>query len=314
MAFTPNMSPAQIAEHDRKRKENPDLLYDQGPSVADNDVKELRRGRKETMPIPPKREGETNLQRYIRHYSDEVKENPDKYPGGRKQAIAIGYSEAGEAKKSDSPLDDKMESLKKWVKKGPPPIPGAGIVSSAPRPAGPTASVPKPKAPSNPYRPPGLSPSIKNVEGGADDEDEEFADNIFGKNVPMAAAPATPTPPPAGMGASTGSPGMAAANSALSTMKSLNSGSMHVFRPVGNWDPYGVNRSATTIPVHSAPIAEQQTTAKPDVWKSCVAHGVNYRAGGQCEPCRIAKSTECVTCGAGMSKSFGGVYRCPRGH
>jgi hypothetical protein len=123
----------------------------------------------------------------------------------------------------------------------------------------------------------------------------------------VTAASTTPAPPPA-------TPPPATASNAMA-MKSLNTRSFFIPPPLQAYDPYGVNRNATTIPVSRAAIGEgSERSVQPDVFKSCTTHGVTFRASQGCHPCNVQKSLECKECGSGMMKSFGGVYRCPRGH
>lgn len=127
-AFTPNMSNREMAEYDERRGhgdtdlfvnptvvsakkpwQNPDGTHksqneDENMTATAKAIALLKgvtmpEGKPFGKPLPEKREGETEFERDIRHYTEKVKDAPKKYPGGQKQAIAIAASEAGVAKK-----------------------------------------------------------------------------------------------------------------------------------------------------------------------------------------------------------------------
>lgn len=54
------------------------------------------------MPLPnkKKREGESDFQHKIRQWTEEVKDRPGRFPGGRDQAIAIAAEQSGQSRKS----------------------------------------------------------------------------------------------------------------------------------------------------------------------------------------------------------------------
>lgn len=320
--FRPNMSAEEMAELDRRRGlgdqgsfNDPDIIVSKKPwlkpdkthksqseAPMHDGMDDLIRamqipegGKPFGKLLPEKRSGESEFERQIRHFTEKVKENPEKYPGGHKQAIAIAAHEAGVAKKGGMPP----------------------VISSAPKPAG-LGQVKPPRgvmssSPKPTYRPPGLSPSVKGYAVGSaedkDKEDGEFADKIFGKNVmppPAAPAMAPPSPP---------APMPAGGSMATSTMKALRSSSFYIPPPMQPYDPFGVQRSATTIPVSKAEIGENAPPVRlGDTYKSCMTHGMTYKAEQGCHPCNIQKASVCKNCGSTMMKTAGGSLSCPRGH
>lgn len=333
------------------------------------------------MPILPKREGESESERQVRSHVEDMKNAPDKYPGGRKQAVAIGLDmarrksisknegshtggavdgfhpgmstdkmkeldrrrglgdtgpfkdpdvlvnkkpwlkedgthKAQEGKMDDSPLDGKLEGLKKYVissapPPGAPPMPkpstGGGMGGSS---GGGGGGMPKMGgAPKGPPPIPADAKSYSKDDGDHDkDDDDSTVDRLFGKqpdSMKMAYAKKSFDPKDLLV-------------SCTSMMKALNTRSFYIPPPLKPYDPYGVQNNAMSIPVSNATPIETGPTATAvipqTVYKSCAVHGITYRSELGCHPCNVAKSTECQTCGAGMMKSFGGVYRCPRGH
>lgn len=134
----------------------------------------------------------------------------------------------------------------------------------------------------------------------------------------MSSAPSpSPAPGPAtGPSPSGTGPSMGIGKS-MDALKALNSRSMHIPAPHGPYDPFGIQRSGSAVPTSGSmphegtPHTLQTAHATHDV---CSAHGITYRKSLGCAPCTLAKSFECKTCGTTMHKSFGGVYRCARGH
>ena len=152
MSFTPNMSQKDIADLDKERGKK---FYDEEDHFPDSDLPKekkpwlnktpVNKGNKldklksyiedpfvedisKPLPEKKKRDGESNFQHKIRQWTEEVKERPDRFPGGKDQAIAIAAKESGVAKKSKDILDmfgkgddvapcDACEDLKKFVKK-----------------------------------------------------------------------------------------------------------------------------------------------------------------------------------------------------
>lgn len=51
--------------------------------------------------LPPRRKGETKFEQHIRGEMKEYEKHPEKFPGGRKQAIAIAAHESGAARKGE---------------------------------------------------------------------------------------------------------------------------------------------------------------------------------------------------------------------
>lgn len=118
--FTPNMTTAQVAEMDRRRGQgdqstfnNPDGIVRKQPWLNADGTHKSSDEKDHEMPLPAKREGESEFDRDIRHYTKVVEGDPEKYPGGQKQAIAIAAQEAGVSKKSM--LVKAVENLKKFV-------------------------------------------------------------------------------------------------------------------------------------------------------------------------------------------------------
>lgn len=130
----------------------------------------------------------------------------------------------------------------------------------------------------------------------------------------------SPSPPPSTGPTSGGtgpSMGIGKSLGAMDMLKALNSRSMHIPAPHGPYDPFGVQRSGSSIQTSGSmthegvPHTLQTAHETHDV---CSAHGITYRKSLGCAPCTLAKSFECKTCGTTMHKSMGGVYRCARGH
>jgi hypothetical protein len=98
--------------------------------------------------------------------------------------------------------------------------------------------------------------------------------------------------------------------------KALNSKSMHVLAPIGQYDPFNVQRSASTIPVTRAAVTETNPHIyRPEqIYKSCMTHGITYRAESGCQPCNVYKSSTCSKCGDTMNKKAGGMLACSHGH
>lgn len=120
--------------------------------------------------------------------------------------------------------------------------------------------------------------------------------------------------------------------SQLGMGKALNSKSFKIFAPNETYDPYGVYRSALTIPSATtsrlpkpegfAPAVRDtlQNVAGRDkvlnsvdnTLKSCVTHGITYKSSNGCYPCTITKSMNCLECGATKNKGPGGKAVCSR--
>lgn len=122
----------------------------------------------------------------------------------------------------------------------------------------------------------------------------------------------------------------------LNVKKALTTRSMHVMRPVGEYDPFGIYRSATTqttrgfsklqSPQGVAPLVGEtmeEVGLRPlDIkppWhhqaqKSCHAHGISYNPETGCYPCNLSKSLDCSKCGTSMVKQIGGTMACPKMH
>lgn len=118
--------------------------------------------------------------------------------------------------------------------------------------------------------------------------------------------------------------------------KALNSRMLAIPRPMGAYDPFQIQRSATTIPsdVTSklpkpegfAPavrhtlddVSNRDLTIKP-YWekttKSCMVHGISYDVQKGCYPCTVTKSMSCSECGEQkVKRPGGGMAQCPGGH
>jgi hypothetical protein len=142
----------------------------------------------------------------------------------------------------------------------------------------------------------------------------------YGKNAPLANSMEDEAKAMPGMAASPAPmmspapPAPMMAGSALG--KALSSRSMFIPRPMGAYDPFGIQRSATQLPVHTASVTEYGTMQQHPsaAYKSCSTHGITYRSDLGCHPCTVSKSRECSQCGIEMHKAMGGVLRCPRGH
>jgi hypothetical protein len=109
--------------------------------------------------------------------------------------------------------------------------------------------------------------------------------------------------------------------------KALNSKSMYIPRPLNDYDPFSVYRSATTVTNKShtrlrgaegvAPnvvetmreIAGKER--KPEMYKSCPAHGLIFKSDTNCRACDIQKAYMCKACGGPMAKKIGGMLSCP---
>lgn len=113
----------------------------------------------------------------------------------------------------------------------------------------------------------------------------------------------------------------------MSTSKALNSRSLYIPKPLGEYDPYGIHRSANAVtsrrysglngPEGVAPLVGEtmrqvgENEKKRTVtYKSCLAHGITYREDLGCHPCNIVKATQCNECGWQMNKAYLG-YACP---
>lgn len=143
MAFTPNMSIRDVHEEDRKRGRQT-LTREEDPSSfkgidtpegagleGDEEEDDMTEGEEEEdlaasipegadfgkpLPEKKKREGESDFQHKIRQWTEEVEDRPGRFPGGRKQAIAIAAQQSGAAKKA---LDEMADRLKKSGEKPP---------------------------------------------------------------------------------------------------------------------------------------------------------------------------------------------------
>jgi len=101
------------------------------------------------------------------------------------------------------------------------------------------------------------------------------------------------------------------------TKKSFNSRSMHIMRPLGAYDPFGVESAARTIPVNRGSVLETAqlgSSIPTTTYKSCNVHGTIYRSNSACHPCTLYKSSTCKACGTSMTKAAGGTMKCPSGH
>lgn len=113
-----------------------------------------------------------------------------------------------------------------------------------------------------------------------------------------------------------------------STAKALSTKSYHVPRPLGEYDPYGIMRSATTTTSHRhtalkgvngvAPdvmdtmmdVASRKVHPETDVYKTCPAHGTIYKSQKGCWPCDVFKSSLCKGCDGEMDKGPAGAMVC----
>lgn len=117
--------------------------------------------------------------------------------------------------------------------------------------------------------------------------------------------------------------------------KALSTRSFAIPRPMGEYDPFGIQRSATTVPTDVtsklpkpegfAPavrqtlddVSNRNLTIKP-YWekttKSCMIHGISYDVQKGCHPCKVTKSMSCSECGEQKVKRPGGESYCPKGH
>lgn len=112
-----------------------------------------------------------------------------------------------------------------------------------------------------------------------------------------------------------------------SVSKALNSRSLSIPPPRTPYDPFGINRSATT-PVtrrysgitqendvapligetmEEAAIKEQRLLDQAS--KSCPVHGITFKSNSYCHPCEVEKSQTCSGCGNRLYKSLQG-YIC----
>lgn len=116
--------------------------------------------------------------------------------------------------------------------------------------------------------------------------------------------------------------------------KALNSRSFHIPRPMGPYDPFAIQRSATTIytdklsklpkPEGYAPLIRdtiQFVSEKPanlknpsDEVEKCLVHGIAYKSQNGCYPCNMTKSMMCKNCGEPLVKQKGGYSACSKGH
>lgn len=114
--------------------------------------------------------------------------------------------------------------------------------------------------------------------------------------------------------------------------KALNSRSFHISRPAGEYDPFGVYRSATTTtnrnfsklyapegvagPVQDTIAnvdAAEKLRTQSKLYKACEVHGNSFLADRGCFRCTIAKSYDCKKCGGQMVKTTAGMTVCSRG-
>lgn len=283
--FTPNLTTGQVMDLDRRRGmgdtgtfTQPEGLEAKKPWLNPDGT---HKAQEDSMPLPPKREGETEFERDIRHYTNEVKDNPKKYPGGQKQAIAIAANEAGVAKKGDDgdPYNGRLEGLKKYVISSAPPPGAPKMPSAAPKtpaaPAAPSMGAKPPTPPMGAMKPPPIPGDAKGMYRSIEEDHEDEED----------------------------------------TEKALTTRSMYVPPPMGPYDPFGILRNGSSVPSRQIPIDTYVNSMKPmDAYKSCVVHGVSYRDSVGCPPCAIQKSSMCKTCNGQMYKTAGGTLTCPRGH
>lgn len=363
--FTPNMTQAQISEYDRRRGlgdmgafNDPDLIVNKKPwlkpdgthksndeadmsktNEATEILKAMRvpeRGEPFAKPELPKREGESEQERQVRSHVVDEKNNPKEYPGGRKQAIAIGISQAERKSVDDGDKDDDMDDQDLGDK-----LFGKSKESE---------SRDRTRAYGRRERHIGLRQFASKVGKGVGDEPKSEKDDVnvleqllehekdemrseeerkpgkayggqmypgsSGGMAGSAPAPApAPSPPPAtgptGVGPSMG------IGKSMEMLKALNSRSMHIPAPLGPYDPFGVMQRAVQVPTSGQMPHEGMPVtlkAQAETHDFCGTHGITYRKALGCGPCNIAKCNECEKCGSQMHKSFGGVLRCPRGH
>lgn len=255
------------------------------------------------MPLPEKREGESEFERDIRHYTKVVDDDPKKYPGGQKQAIAIAAQEAGVSKKSM--LVKAIENLKKFVLSSAHPPAGASAphgsmtgvssgggssVSQGPKPPPmtPNASAALGAVSPKPPKPPGMGPKPPAIPGMKSMGDvEKCGDGIAGmldgmstkKSDGEAAKQAQQSAQQREAARRFGKRerDIHAHQMSVDTRKSLtedggrwgelskalNSQSMHIMRPMGTYDPYDIMRSGTTVPVHRIAPPELEAQVRP---------------------------------------------------
>lgn len=259
MTFRPNMTQHQIKEEDEHRGHpfahttptTPPAFkaLDSGDTTEGEEGEDTSEEEEEDMaysiptgedfgkPLPEKkkRKDESEFQHKIRQWTEEVEERPGRFPGGKKQAVAIAAEQAGVAKKS---LDEMTARLS------------------------------------------------KSAESRKQDAD--------------------------------------------SVEKALSTRSMHIPRPNSVYDPFEVLNSARRQITRSqsrlrgpegvAPLVgetfeqlaeDEKPKSHGEVFKSCLVHGITYRPGVGCHPCRVAKSQHCTGCGAQLVKSIGGASSCP---
>jgi len=370
-SYTPNMTPQQIAEQDRKRgggykdssvgdfsvddypkDKKPWLIktpVNKGPNTMTNLLDLLKASDDEDEDKDKK---ESHFERKISANMREMKDNPDKYPGGRKQAIAIAANQAGVSKAGPPPVP----------KSGPPPVPSKlkGTV---------TSETPGERA-KGPL--PGMPPAEKSLEDLFDEEGEtlkkEWTDKAFesGKGSEIDRARKEPTVPPAqtvrqitnkpeytsgtkpeaghtisrqaslhGAGQSLtanqpkGSPEYSLGTKLQGMGKALTTRSMHIPRPQGVYDPFGVYNSAMKTmtrqnsalysPEGVAPlvgdtlkdVSGKDYNRVADPYNNCPTHGTVYKSSVGCFSCGLYKSTCCSSCNARLTKSAGGNLFCP---
>jgi hypothetical protein len=133
--FLPSMNQEQVSEMDKRRGvgdtgtyTNPSKVVAKEPWMQPNGTHKaapLDDDTKEDLakPILPKRKDESEAERQVRSHVEDAKNNPDKYPGGRDQAIAIGLHQAGVGRKKSqesamSATKQATKLLKSFVKKG----------------------------------------------------------------------------------------------------------------------------------------------------------------------------------------------------
>lgn len=97
--------------------------------------------------------------------------------------------------------------------------------------------------------------------------------------------------------------------------KALNSRSMHVLRPLGQYDPYQIARAGTAVPMSRIAPPELEAQMRPSpVYKSCVIHGLMHKSDAACHLCTTQKSMSCKSCGGQLVKMRGGGMSCAAGH
>ena len=106
--------------------------------------------------------------------------------------------------------------------------------------------------------------------------------------------------------------------------KALNTRSLYIPRPVGEYDPFSIYRSATTVTNRNTSRLQPAPGVSPDVeetlenvgkkpdeaYKSCAAHGFIYKSSVGCRACVVSKSYMCQMCGKPLLKKVDGGKVC----